>query len=58
MDKKSLENLVLALIGDPELADNWWYSPNKAFDMQRPIEVDTRIVREYLMFHCYYHGDS
>lgn len=58
MEKKSLEALVLALLGNPELADRWWYSPNRAFDMQRPIDVDLRTVRDYLMHHCYADGGS
>jgi hypothetical protein len=53
MDKKSLEVLVLSMIGDAELADSWWYTPNKAFDMERPIEVDARIIREYLIRELY-----
>jgi hypothetical protein len=58
MEKKSLNALVLALVGDPELADRWWYTPNKAFDMSRPIDVDTRTVRDYLMQHCFAGGGS
>lgn len=58
MEKKSLEALVLALVGDPELADRWWYSPNRAFDMERPIDVDLKTVRDYLMHHCLNYGGS
>lgn len=57
MEKKSLEALVLALVGgNAELADLWWYTPNRAFDMQRPIEADVRTVRDYLMRHAFYDG--
>ena len=56
MEKQSLKELVLAFVGDAELADHWWYSPNKAFEMRRPIDVDLREVREYLMYHIDYGG--
>lgn len=58
MNHESLENLVLALVGDSSLADLWWYSPNRAFDMNRPIDVDTQTVREYLITHLSESGGS
>lgn len=58
MNRESLENLVLALVGDSSLADLWWYSPNKAFEMNRPIDVDTKTVREYLIAHLSESGGS
>ena len=43
--------LVIALVGG-ELADKWWSSPNKAFDMQTPAAAwlqDYYKVYTYLM---------
>lgn len=43
--------LVIAMVGG-ELADKWWSSPNKAFDMRTPAGVwleDYYKVYEYLM---------
>ena len=43
--------LVIALVGG-ELADKWWTTPNKAFDMRTPSGVwieDYHKVYNYLM---------
>ncbi len=56
MEKQSLDVLLIAMLGNKELADRWWYSPNRAFDMQRPIDVDVRVVRRYLMNHAFGYG--
>ena len=59
MNKESLEKLVLILVGqNRSAADTWWYSPNEAFDMNRPIEVDTKQVRDYLIKQLYESGGS
>jgi hypothetical protein len=42
-------DIVLNLLGnDLILAKMWWHSPNQAFDMQHPINVDKNTVRSYL----------
>lgn len=40
--------LVIAMIG-AELTDGWWNSPNKAFNGQKPIDVELEVVYSYLM---------
>lgn len=54
------ETLVIAMVGQ-ELADKWWNSPNKAFDMRTPTDMwveDFRKVHNYLMHHAYAGGGS
>ena len=41
--------LVIALVGG-ELADKWWSSPNKAFDMQTPA---TAWLQDYYKVYAY-----
>lgn len=50
--------LVQALVGE-DLADAWWNSPNKAFDMRTPAGMwieDYRRVHNYLMHHAFAGG--
>lgn len=37
--KPELNRYLFALLGRAELIDQWWYSPNKAFDMKTPDQV-------------------
>jgi len=46
-----ISEALVVMLGSKELADAWWYSPNKAFDMKRPIDTDLEIVRDYLIWH-------
>lgn len=48
-----MNSMLLALLGDPQLVAKWWDSPNKAFDMQCPRDVDEQKVRAYLEGHCF-----
>lgn len=46
--------LVIALVGK-NLADEWWNSPNRAFDMRTPAGMwieDYHRVYNYLMTHA------
>jgi hypothetical protein len=49
--RSELSDMVVRLCGSKETADKWWYLPNRAFDMARPIETDIEIVRDYLIWH-------
>ena len=52
--------LVIALVGK-DLADDWWNSPNRAFDMRTPAGMwidDYMIVYNYLMHHGFAGGGS
>lgn len=43
--------LVMSMVGE-NMADEWWKSPNKAFDMQTPDQVwvqDYERIFNYLM---------
>lgn len=43
-----LNTLLLALVGSKELVEQWWQSPNRAFEMQCPRDVDLDRVTIYL----------
>lgn len=47
--KKQNDALLLALLGNQEFVDRWWTTPNKAFDMAHPEDVDPKRVQEYLI---------
>ena len=51
-----LNELLLSLLGSKELADRWWHTPNKAFDMQTPAQADIVLVSDYLIWHCFCAG--
>lgn len=60
MCKQRSVALVIALVGI-DLTDDWWNSPNKAFDMKTPADMwveDFRQVHNYLMHHAYAGGGS
>ena len=48
-----LHNMLLSLLGDPLLVVKWWTTPNSAFDMQCPEDVDETKVKKYLEGHCF-----
>ena len=52
----SSNDLIFSLVGSEELAEKWWVSPNKAFDMRCPKDVDEKEVHDYLMWHAYAAG--
>ena len=53
--KTRLHPIVVGLVGD-SLAEQWWTTPNKAFDMKCPIEANFQDVKEYLIWHGYCAG--
>lgn len=51
IDKRRLDGLLFAIIGDQTLVERWWNSPNKSFDMALPIDlfvVNPERVRDYI----------
>jgi hypothetical protein len=48
-----LHNLLVILLGDSKLVMTWWTTPNAAFDMQCPQDVDETLVKNYLESHCF-----
>ena len=54
--KETLNPYILALVGTEELANAWWTSPNRAFNLSAPETVDLELVKDYLMWHCYSAG--
>ena len=51
-------SMLLGMLGSDQLVEQWWLSPNKAFDNKRPVDVDQDEVRKYLMFHTFGYGGS
>ena len=52
--------LVTSMVG-PDLADNWWISPNRAFDGRTPEaqwQSGSDQVVNYLMHHAFSGGGS
>lgn len=37
--KRTLDRILLGLLGRQELVDQWWVGANKAFDNKTPLEV-------------------
>lgn len=48
-----LNKLLFAMIGNKELVNAWWTTPNKAFGGMKPIYIDLKQVREYLEAQAY-----
>ena len=53
--KEQNNALLMAMLGSQEWVNKWWVSPNKAFDMAHPEDVDPKKVQEYLLT-CAYGG--
>ena len=53
--KRQSHALVIALVGE-DLADDWWNTRNRAFDMRTPAGMwreDYMRVYDYLMHHAF-----
>lgn len=56
--KLILNKYLYAMLGRQELIDQWWNSPNKAFDLKTPNEIylsgeeGRKKVADYIMFHA------
>lgn len=49
--RADLDEMLLGLLGSPQLVKRWWQSPNLAFDLQTPDQVwsnDPDQVRQYI----------
>lgn len=53
MKDRTLNEMLLSLLGNINLVERWWNSPNRAFNLQRPIDVDRDQVRKYLESYVY-----
>jgi hypothetical protein len=51
--KEECNALLTAMIGKPELVDQWWSTKNKGFDMACPNDVELTKVLDYLRLHAY-----
>lgn len=62
--KVTLNRLLFAMLGRAELVDQWWQSPNKAFEGKTPDEVylsgeeGRNKVANYIHFHANAGGGS
>jgi hypothetical protein len=45
--------MLFTLLGSQELIAKWWTTPNRAFNMQCPQDVDETTVKNYLEGHCF-----
>ena len=51
-DRTQLNQILFALIGSSELVEQWWDSPNKAFDGENPsniLAIDPKKVVKYIL---------
>lgn len=51
-DRTKLNQILFALIGSSELVEQWWDSPNKAFDGENPsniLDTDPQKVVQYIL---------
>lgn len=53
MNNIYFNSLLLSLLGNHNLVNIWWNTPNRAFDMQCPKDVDETKVQSYLEGYCY-----
>ena len=48
-----MNGMLFAMLGSDELVQLWWETPNKAFDMKCPKDVEEQKVHQYLGAHCF-----
>ena len=53
MNNRYLNSLLLSLLGDINLVERWWTTPNKGFNMQCPCDVPESEVQRYLESFCF-----
>jgi hypothetical protein len=52
---KEAQLLLFSMLGDRELTNSWWNTPNKGFDGKLPIDIWTdnpQLVMNYLYRHA------
>jgi hypothetical protein len=50
--KAALDEALMAMLGSQEFVNNWWNSPNLAFDLKQPKEVfetEPASVQQYVL---------
>jgi len=47
--RKRNDILIMALLGQKDLVEQWWHSPHHAFNGAQPIDVNPKKVCEYLL---------
>jgi hypothetical protein len=53
--KHVLDQVLLAMLGTPELVERWWHGANRGFDDETPDAVwqrDPQQVISYVMYHA------
>lgn len=53
MKSRYLNSLLLTLLGDINLVERWWTTPNRAFNLRRPCDAAESEVKRYLEGHCF-----
>jgi hypothetical protein len=54
--KNKLDSILFAMLGNNELVEKWWDSPNKAFDMITPkemLDLNHECVVNYILNHAF-----
>jgi hypothetical protein len=52
--KARCNSILISLVGDERMVQMWWSGENKAFNMQKPVDVietDPKLVYGYLIQH-------
>lgn len=56
LTKIDLNPYLFGLLGNEELVNRWWSTPNKAFKDECPENADIELVRDYIMWHSFASG--
>jgi hypothetical protein len=51
--KEECDALLLAMIGNSELVEQWWTTANRGFGMTCPVDAELTKVLDYLRLHAY-----
>jgi uncharacterized protein (DUF2384 family) len=61
---EKLDRCLFSMVGSHDLVSKWWTSPNRAFEMQKPIDVWTESedgkekITSYILHMTYDYGGS
>ena len=56
ISRARLDQILMSMLGSQDLVERWWTTPNKAFEMQCPEQVDIELVKDYIIWHAYCAG--
>ena len=56
ISRDRLDQILFGMLGNQELVDRWWTTPNRAFEMLAPEQADLVLVRDYLIWHAFCAG--